>query len=92
MPARSVTVSRLLLYKILTRVSHPSYTSVANVRVNQWPTFSMFLSRFCFSSDVGSLPRLVSAFKTVMDYIIAGFASLFLFAYLVYALLRAERF
>jgi len=27
-----------------------------------------------------------------MDYIIAGIASLFLFAYLIYALLRPERF
>ncbi|WP_219341392.1 K(+)-transporting ATPase subunit F [Nevskia soli] len=27
-----------------------------------------------------------------MDYIIAGITSLFLFAYLIYALLRAERF
>jgi len=27
-----------------------------------------------------------------MDYVIAGFAALFLFGYLVYALLRPERF
>jgi len=27
-----------------------------------------------------------------MDYIIAGIASVFLFAYLIYALLRPERF
>jgi K+-transporting ATPase KdpF subunit len=29
---------------------------------------------------------------TIMDYIIAGIAALFLFGYLLYALLRPERF
>jgi K+-transporting ATPase KdpF subunit len=35
---------------------------------------------------------LRSLVKGAMDYVIAGIATLFLFAYLIYALLRPERF
>jgi K+-transporting ATPase KdpF subunit len=42
----------------------------------------------------GSSPRLATSFRenNVMDYIIAGIASLGLFVYLIYALLRPEKF
>jgi K+-transporting ATPase KdpF subunit len=44
--------------------------------------------------DAGSSPRPVTACRRTraMDYIIAGIASLFLLGYLLYALLRPERF
>ena len=47
---------------------------------------------FCFCA--GSSPRPATSFKEnkVMDYIIAGIASLGLFIYLIYALLRPEKF
>ena len=47
--------------------------------------------RFCCCS--GPLPRPATSCKgEQMDYIIAGIASLGLFVYLIYALLRPEKF
>jgi K+-transporting ATPase KdpF subunit len=37
-------------------------------------------------------PAHVDNGETIMDYIIAGLASLGIFAYLIYALLRPEKF
>jgi K+-transporting ATPase KdpF subunit len=44
-------------------------------------------------SGAGRLQRHVTDFKEcVVDYIIAGIAAVFLFGYLIFALLRPERF
>jgi K+-transporting ATPase KdpF subunit len=44
-------------------------------------------------SPAGLLPgRATSSRRTGMDYIIAGIASIGLFVYLIYALLKPERF
>jgi K+-transporting ATPase KdpF subunit len=43
----------------------------------------------------GPLPRPATSFekgRITMDYIIAGFASIGLFGYLIYALLKPEKF
>jgi len=45
-----------------------------------------------FCSYVGLSQRRVTSFRRDVDYIFAGIASLGIFAYLVYALLRPERF
>jgi len=46
-----------------------------------------------FLSPAGPSPRPATNCKErQMDYIIAGIASILLFAYLIYALLRPERF
>ncbi|MCL4851408.1 MAG: K(+)-transporting ATPase subunit F [Bryobacteraceae bacterium] len=43
--------------------------------------------------DAGSSPGpATSCRRTMMDYVIAGIASVGLFIYLIYALLRPERF
>jgi K+-transporting ATPase KdpF subunit len=49
--------------------------------------------RSVFCADVGFHQGLRPAVRTNdMDYIIAGIVTVFLFAYLIYALLRPERF
>jgi K+-transporting ATPase KdpF subunit len=46
-----------------------------------------------FWASSGRLPRPATNFKEhPMDYIIAGLASVGLFVYLIYALLKPERF
>jgi K+-transporting ATPase KdpF subunit len=57
------------------------------------------LSPWCFSPVVGRSPRPATAFKPgseklepSMDYIIGGITTLLLFAYLIYALLKPEKF
>ena len=52
------------------------------------------LTGCCFCSFAGPSPRLATSCKRriSMDYVIAGVASLGLFVYLIYALLRPERF
>jgi K+-transporting ATPase KdpF subunit len=46
-----------------------------------------------FSASFGHLPKPATNFKeNYMDYLIAGLASAGLFVYLIYALLKPERF
>jgi K+-transporting ATPase KdpF subunit len=54
----------------------------------------MWYSGFCSSTFAGHSPKPATVSKkgTAMDYVIAGIAGLFLFGYLVYALLRPEKF
>jgi K+-transporting ATPase KdpF subunit len=56
--------------------------------------YSTWPSAVDFCWPAGSSPRPATSFRedNVMDYIIAGIASLGLFIYLVYALLRPEKF
>jgi K+-transporting ATPase KdpF subunit len=44
------------------------------------------------SSPAGGSSKPAIACEGAMDYVIAGIATVFLFAYLIYALLRPERF
>ncbi len=51
------------------------------------------LLRFSCLSAVGHLPKFVIVSKeSTMDYAITGFVGILLFAYLIYALARPERF
>jgi K+-transporting ATPase KdpF subunit len=51
-------------------------------------------SACCFSRFVGRSPKpaIDCESRVQMDYIVGGVTALFLFGYLIYALLRPERF
>jgi K+-transporting ATPase KdpF subunit len=46
----------------------------------------------CSSRSVGCSPKPATACEETMDYLIAGVTTILLFVYLIYALLRPERF
>jgi K+-transporting ATPase KdpF subunit len=101
-------ITQLPRFAALTKSSSSPYDFFTLARINSYskgclkPPASLCqisftsCSRCCSSSSAGFSPRRAIGSDArkgaFMDYIIGGITSVFLFAYLIYALLRPEKF